>query len=235
MAEQEDLLEAFSAGEDVYKIMAASIYAKEPDAITPEERFVGKQTILGCGYGMGSVRFQSQLKNFGVELDEDECSRIIQVYRSTYSDIPGLWRSANKALDAIKADEVGSLGCDGVLIIEGDKGVRLPNGLHVKYPNLRTEVDEDGSVETVYDFREGRSVRPSRIYGGKLIENVCQALARIVIGEQLLKVSERYKVVMTVHDAIGCVVPTSEVEEGMRYVEDCMKVQPSWALDLPRS
>jgi len=233
LAEQEDLLEAFSAGEDVYKIMAASIYTKEPDTITPEERFVGKQTILGCGYGMGSVRFQSQLKNFGVELDEDECARIIQVYRSTYSDIPNLWRSANKALDTIKADEVGSLGCGGVLIIEGDKGVRLPNGLHVKYPNLRTEVDEDGSVETVYDFREGRSVRPSRIYGGKLIENVCQALARIVIGEQLLKVSEQYKVVMTVHDAIGCIVPTSEVEDGMRYVEECMKVQPTWALDLP--
>jgi DNA polymerase len=120
-----------------------------------------------------------------------------------------------------------------VLDVEGGKGIRLPNGLHVKYPNLRTEVDEDGSVETVYDFREGRSVRPIRIYGGKLIENVCQALARIVIGEQLLRVAKKYKVVMTVHDAIGCIVPTSEVEEGMRYVETCMKVQPEWAPDLP--
>tara|TARA_R110000765_G_scaffold3635_1_gene11351 strand:- start:230 stop:2089 length:1860 start_codon:yes stop_codon:yes gene_type:complete len=233
LAEQEDLLTAFSAGDDVYKIMAASIYKKEAEDISKQERFIGKTTILGCGYGMGSVRFQAQLKNFGVELDEEECKRIIQVYRSTYADIPALWRSAGNALDTIKADEVATLGCNGVLDVEGDKGIRLPNGLHVKYPNLRTEVDEDGSVETVYDFREGRSVRPIRIYGGKLIENVCQALARIVIGEQLLRVAKKYKVVMTVHDAIGCIVPTSEVEEGMRYVETCMKVQPEWAPDLP--
>ena len=233
LAEQEDLLTAFSDGDDVYKIMAASIYAKDPAEVSKEERFVGKQTILGCGYQMGSVRFQAQLKNFGVELDEEECKRIIQVYRSTYSDIPTLWQSAGKALDSIKADQVSTLGYKGLLIIEGVKGIQLPNGLHVKYPNLRTEVDEDGSWETVYDFKEGRSVRPSRIYGGKVIENVCQALARIVIGEQLLRVAKKYKVVMTVHDAIGCIVPTEEVREGMHYVETCMKIPPLWAPDLP--
>jgi len=233
LAEQEDLLAAFSDGDDVYKIMAASIYAKDPAEVSKEERFVGKQTILGCGYGMGSVRFQAQLKNFGVELDEEECKRIIQVYRSTYSDIPNLWQNAGKALDNIKGDKVSTLGCKDVLTVVGNKGIRLPNGLHVKYPNLRTEVDEDGSVETVYDFKEGRSVRPTRIYGGKVIENVCQALARIVIGEQLLRVAQKYKVVMTVHDAIGCIVPTEEVAEGMRYVERCMKIQPTWAPDLP--
>ena len=233
LAEQEDLLAAFSAGDDVYKIMASAIYSKAPEVITKEERFVGKQTVLGCGFGMGSVRFQAQLKSFGVELDEEECKRIIQVYRSTYSDIPVLWQNAGEALESIKADEINTLGYKEILIIEGAKGIQLPNGLHVKYPNLRTEVDEDGSVETVYDFKEGRSIRPARIYGGKVVENVCQALARIVIGEQLLRVAKKYKVVMTVHDAIGCIVPTEEVTEGMRYVETCMKIQPTWASDLP--
>ena len=233
LAEQEDLLAAFSAGDDVYNIMASAIYSKAPEVITKEERFVGKQTVLGCGFGMGSVRFQAQLKSFGVELDEEECKRIIQVYRSTYSDIPALWQNAGEALESIKADEINTLGYKEILIIEGAKGIQLPNGLHVKYPNLRTEVDEDGSVETVYDFKEGRSIRPARIYGGKVVENVCQALARIVIGEQLLRVAKKYKVVMTVHDAIGCIVPTEEVTEGMRYVETCMKIQPTWAPDLP--
>ena len=73
----------------------------------------------------------------------------------------------------------------------------------------------------------------TRIYGGKVIENVCQALARIVIGEQLLRVAQKYKVVMTVHDAIGCIVPEDEVEEGMRLVEKVMKIRPKWAPDLP--
>ena len=67
-------------------------------------------------------------------------------------------------------------------------------------------------MKTVYDTRKGRAIIPNRIYGGKVIENVCQALARIVIGEQLLRVAKKYKVVMTVHDAIGCIVPEDEVE-----------------------
>jgi DNA polymerase I-like protein with 3'-5' exonuclease and polymerase domains len=62
---------------------------------------------------------------------------------------------------------------------------------------------------------------------------VCQALARIVIGEQLLRVAQKYKVVMTVHDAIGCIVPENEIEEGLQYVEKVMKIRPKWAPDLP--
>ena len=71
------------------------------------------------------------------------------------------------------------------------------------------------------------------MYGGKAIENVCQALSRIIIGEQLLAVSKKYKVVMTVHDAIGCIVPEDEAEQGLAYDERCMKVGPTWAKGLP--
>ena len=194
---------------------------------------MGKQTVLGCGYGMGATRFQVQLKNFGVELEEEECQRIIDIYRTTYDDIPKLWRAAGKCLDVIKKNQTTTLGKDDLLEIDGEAGIKLPNGLHIKYPNLRSEVDEDGYTETIYDTRTGRTITPTRIYGGKVIENVCQALARIVIGEQLLRVSKRYKVVMTVHDAIGCIVPEDEVDEGMAYVEKCMRVRPAWAKDLP--
>ena len=67
LAEQDDLVEAFQNGEDVYKKMAAAIYNKEEDAVSKEERFVGKTTILGAGYGMGAVKFSAQLKTFGVD------------------------------------------------------------------------------------------------------------------------------------------------------------------------
>jgi DNA polymerase len=74
---------------------------------------------------------------------------------------------------------------------------------------------------------------PNRIYGGKVIENVCQALARIVIGEQMLMVAKRYRPVMTVHDAIAVIAPQEEIEDAQAYVEQCMQTRPAWAPDLP--
>ncbi|NCX05444.1 MAG: XRE family transcriptional regulator, partial [Actinobacteria bacterium] len=68
LAGQRDLVEAFDRGEDVYKIMASAIYGKPAEEITEQERFVGKTTILGAGYGMGAAKFKAQLKNFGVEM-----------------------------------------------------------------------------------------------------------------------------------------------------------------------
>ena len=233
LAEQDDLVEAFDRGDDVYKIMASAIYDKPEDKIDKEERFVGKTTILGAGYGMGAVKFRAQLKNFGVELEQEECDRIIKVYRDTYPKIPALWRKAGDALDNIIADKSSSFGRPGILDVDGSSGIRLPNGLYIKYPELRKDTDEDGKTELVYKTRKGRALIDTRIYGGKVIENVCQALARIVIGEQLLRVSKKYKVVMTVHDAIGCIAPEDEVEKAMRYVEKVMKIRPKWAPDLP--
>jgi DNA polymerase I-like protein with 3'-5' exonuclease and polymerase domains len=235
LAEQNDLVDAFERGEDVYKIMASSIYVKAQEEISKDERFVGKTTILGCGYGMGSKKFQAQLKTFNVEIEDGEANRIIQVYRETYDWIPTLWGKAGKALDAIINNQTMSLGRAGVLEVEGTKGIRLPNGLYMKYPNLRKITNEQGKTEYVYDTRKGKATVPNRIYGGKVIENVCQALARIIIGEQMLQVAKKYKVVMTVHDAIACVVPEAEAQTAQEYVEMCMKLRPKWAQELPLS
>ena len=98
LAEQDDLVEAFDRGEDVYKIMASAIYGKGVESITKDERFVGKTTILGAGYGMGAQKFQAQLKNFGVTVELDEAKRIIDTYRSTYPKIAAFWKAAGQAL-----------------------------------------------------------------------------------------------------------------------------------------
>lgn len=233
LAGQDDLVEAFAKGEDVYKIMAAAIYGKGVDEITKEERFVGKTTILGCGYGMGEIKFKAQLKTFGVDIDVAEAKRIIDTYRATYSKIPLLWKSTSKVLRAIMENTTAKLGCSDILSIEGRKGVQLPNGLYLKYPNLRTIENTEGNAEVVYDIKKGKAVISTRIYGGKVIENVCQALARIIIGEQMLQISKKYKVVMTVHDAIAVVVPEAEADTAKEYVEMCMRTRPKWALGLP--
>jgi DNA polymerase len=233
LAEQDDLVDAFDRGEDVYKIMATAIYGKKISEITKDERFVGKTTILGCGYGMGAAKFQAQLKNFNVTIELDEAKRIIDTYRTTYPKITELWKSAASALKAVLQNQQTTLGRGGVLKIEGSDGILLPNTLYLRYPNLRILDNEEGRAELVYDTKKGRAVMQTRIYGGKVIENVCQALARIVIGEQMLMVAKKYKVVMTVHDAIACIVPTEEVETAKEYVELCMRMRPSWGTELP--
>jgi DNA polymerase len=233
LASQDDLVEAFDKGEDVYKIMASAIYNKPIEAITKDERFVGKTTILGAGYGMGAKKFQAQLKTFGVDMPQAECERIISVYRKTYPKIPELWKEAGRALLAIIQNQSSPLGRGLALAVEGNVGIRLPNGFYIKYPNLRRWVNDQGKEELVYDTRRGKSIIPNRIYGGKVVENVCQALARIVIGEQMLNIAKKYRVVMTVHDAVCCVVPEHEVDTAREYVEMCMRMRPKWALELP--
>lgn len=233
LAGQDDLVAAFDAGEDVYKIMASAIYAVPIEEVTDHQRFVGKTTILGAGYGMGAAKFQAQLKTFGVEMNLEECKYIIRVYRMTYPKIPQLWDRAGQVLEALRNQKTTKLGRDGVLAVDL-MGIRLPNGMYIRYPNLRLQVDKaTNKEELVYDTKKGKSVIPNRIYGGKVVENVCQALARIVIGEQMLMVARKLRVVMTVHDAVGAIAPVEEADEARKFVEDCMRIRPKWAMGLP--
>jgi DNA polymerase len=233
LAGQNDLVQAFDNGEDVYKIMASAIYNTPVETIGNEQRFVGKVTILGAGYGMGAAKFHAQLKNFNVLADLDEAKRIIDTYRLTYPKIVELWKDAGTALKAILQKQQTSLGRGGLLSVQGENGIILPNGLRLKYPNLRLYENEEGKAEIVYDTKKGKATIPNRIYGGKVIENVCQALARIIIGEQMLMIAKKYRVVMTVHDAIAIIVPKAEAEVAKEYVELCMRLRPQWALELP--
>jgi DNA polymerase len=217
---------------DPYKIMASQIYGIPVDDITDDQRFVGKTTILGAGYGMGPAKFQAQLKIFGVTMDLEECKRIIRVYRETYSMIPKLWRQAGDALEAMANNQTAPIGLSGVLEVCGADGIKLPNGLSLKYPNMRY-IMREGKSEMVYDQKKGRAVIPTRIYGGKAVENICQALARIIIGEQMLMIARKLRVVMTVHDAVGVIAPAAEAYKAREFVEACMRIRPKWATALP--
>ena len=215
---------------DVYKIMASKIYGKPIGDITKSERFMGKTVILGSGYGMGAVKFQAQLKAAGVELELDECEAIINTYRESYPHIPAFWKQADKALKCFMEGATMDIGVvPSALSIAFDPatlrhGFKLPSGYILSYPDLQR--DEDGYS---YKTRNGRT----KIYGGKVIENVCQAVARCVIAEQLVWISSRYKVALTVHDAIACVVPEERGAKAQRFIEKCMRTAPDWARGLP--
>ena len=226
---QVDLVRAFERGDDVYKKMAATIYNKSVDEIDSAQRFIGKTTILGAGYGMGAVKFQGQLKGFGVEVDEEECKRIIQVYRSANGAITGLWRDAQNALMGMYQNERYGVGKEGVLrILPEVQGIRLPSGLIMRYGDLKAEEGDKG-LQFSYKTRRGRV----NIYGGKVIENVCQGIARCVMSDQMLLISKRYPILLTVHDSVVCCVPDSEVDEAAAYVDSCMRHTPAWAQGLP--
>jgi DNA polymerase len=229
LSEQDDLVTAFAEGKDVYKKMASAIYGKPEFEISKDERFVGKTTILGAGYGMGAVKFQAQLKGMGAEVDTDEARRIIDIYRRTNDAVVRLWRQAQNALVNMSRGEAAPLGRRGVLeVVPSETAIRLPSGLLMRYDDLKFDQTDKG-IEFHYKTRKGRT----RIYGGKVIENVCQAIARCIIAEQMLKIGKRYKVVLTVHDAIAVCVPDVEVVPATQYVEECMRWVPEWAKGLP--
>jgi len=229
LAEQDDLTHAFRAGEDVYVKMASRIYGVQESDVTKDQRFVGKTTILGAGYGMGAIKFQAQLKNFGFDMELDEARRVINIYREANWKINKLWRDAQQALVELHSSRKISLGCGSVLeLVPEETAIRLPSGLLLRYDDLKFDTTEKG-VEFHYKTRRGRN----RIYGGKVIENVCQAIARCIIGEQMLKIAKKHRVVLTVHDSVVACVPDEEVDEAQAYIEDCMRWIPDWAEGLP--
>jgi len=222
---QNDLVEQFTVGEDVYRLMASAIYSKDVSDITKDERFIGKTVVLGCGYGMGAEKFKNMLSLQKVSMDKSEAERIISIYREKNFKIKQLWGQGQNALRFILQKRNAPIGQHDVVRVM-DGGLLLPSGITMRYTNLRNDKD-DGFM---YDARKNEVVR---IYGGKVIENIVQALARIVIGHQMLKIAERYKVVLTVHDAVACIAPETEVLEAKRYVEECMRSAPEWAVGLP--
>lgn len=231
LAGQDDLVTDFANNVDVYCKMASRIYGMEVTKENKQERFVGKTVILGCGYQTAKHKLQATLKAATppMELDIDRCDDIIKTYRQTYNKIPLLWRQGEIALETMHSNKSMWLGKEGVLSIEGRMGVRLPNGLYISYPMLHRVKDDNGRDKWQYKDTTGLI----DIYGGKLIENVVQALARIVVAQQLLKISKRYKVVLTVHDAVACIAKKEEASEAVAFVEQCMRWVPKWAAGCP--
>jgi len=228
---QTNLVDAFSRGDDVYSVFASEVYDRPITKENPIERFVGKTCILGLGYGTGAIKLQHTLKTTppGVEIDEYEAKRIVTLYRQTNDKITDLWKECEGALESIFAGEKKSyhLGVHRCLTVNSE-GILLPNGCYIRYPKLTVD-NEDNRIKYKYKSRKGDVY----LWGGAVVENVVQALARCIIGEQMVAIHEKYPVVLTVHDAAVCVVPEAEVQEATAYIVECMSKTPEWATGLP--
>lgn len=226
---QDNIVRAFVNKEDVYKMMASRIYGVPEDQVTSAQRFVGKQTVLGAGYGMGAKRFKAQLAIEGVEISLDEAARIIKVYREANYAIKDLWYSAQTVLTNMVNDQPCTLGLHNVLeVVPSENAIRMPSGLLMRYEKLSTHQGEKG-MQFTYKTRKG----PTNIYGGKVVENICQGIAKCAMAEQMLLISKKYPVRLTVHDSAICVVPDEELEEACHFIDACMNHVPEWAPGLP--
>lgn len=232
LAGQDDVVEQFANGEDVYSIFASKIFERPISKANPVERFVGKTCILGLGYGTGALKLQHTLKTTppGSDVTEEESKRYVDLYREENSKIITLWKDGDGVVKDLSLWEnkkpywFGEHKCVKVT----QEGLYLPNGLWIRYPNLK-KFTEGSKSEYRYESRKG----PVSLWGGSLVENVVQALARIVVGEQMLVIKKRYPVVLTVHDAAVVLVKEEEKDEAEAFIVECMSTPPAWAKGLP--
>jgi DNA polymerase I-like protein with 3'-5' exonuclease and polymerase domains len=232
LAGQNDVVQWYKEERDVYCEFASTVYDRPITKANKTERAVGKTCILGLGYGTGWAKLQQTLKlAAGVTLDEQECKRLVGVYRNVNSKVIDLWRECEEALRDIASWPEGkqpyAIGRHNALYATPE-GIKLPNGLYIKYPGLTWDTSEAKS-KYVYKSRRGFI----SIWGGSVVENVVQALARIIIGEQMLKINEKYRPVLTVHDAVVNVIPETEIDDAMTYIINTMSTPPDWATGLP--
>jgi DNA polymerase I-like protein with 3'-5' exonuclease and polymerase domains len=232
LAGQDDVVEWYREGRDVYSEFASKVYGRPITKKDTTERAVGKTCILGLGYGTGWSKLQQTLKiATGLNLDESECQRLVKVYREVNDKVIQLWKTCDEALRDMSAWPNGKqpyyLDARNALLVT-PKGIRLPNGLYIYYPGLTWDISESKS-KYIYKSRRGMI----SIWGGSVVENVIQALARIIVGEQMLEINKKYRPVLTVHDAVVCVVPETEVDEALSFITTTMSSPPLWATGLP--
>ena len=224
LAKEHDLVHAFSTGRDVYCEFASQIYNRTITKDDKLERYVGKTAILGLGYGMGHARFQDTLKSGSpsVEISEQVAKSIVMQYRGMYPNIPMLWSKMKDALFLMLDRQSVPYG---PLTIENKK-IILPNNMALKYPNLKF-------INNEFTYNQYKTL--IRTHGPRVTENVVQALARIVITDQMLDIQSlpEVDIVMQVHDEIIAIGSQTDSNATMDKIINIMRTPPAWCKDLP--
>lgn len=257
IAGQEDILEGYRQNVDQYCALAADIFLKEVNKKNhPAERQMGKVGVLSCGFGAGEDRFIEivQQWDFGpdkelmqpFQRDVNLIRRAHKVFRNKYYNVVWTWRDyTDRVIPALAAHERVYLDRLSLLQTTDHGTILLPNGRELRYPHLRwkereiewIDVTQQLRRKTVgeweFDVREGKRLVPTRLYGAKLFENVVQALARVIVMDQTVVVSRRYRVVHSVYDEIVCCVPEAQAKECEAYMKEVLCTPPTWAPDFP--
>lgn len=248
--DQEDLLDAFRNADtwdkktmgvargdkrDAYCRFADNIYGREITTEDTLERFVGKVCVLGLGYQMGAAKLQMTLAKGAlggppVFFTLEECRHIINTYRRTNFRIAQGWKVCERIIEDMAAGRSGAHKCISWGGDEDGNGwILLPNGMKLKYPNLRKARGDKDWDEWTYQSGDMRK----KIYGGLLCENLVQALARIIVATQMLWIDQKYRAVMTTHDEVVTLPKKSVAAKCYEYMHKCMTTPLPWCPDIP--
>lgn len=196
--------------------------------LTAEGPVVIHNCILGLGYQMGAAKLQDTFAKgmMGPKVDFtlDECRHFVNTYRSANYMIAALWQKMDHILRAASVGQEGTYKC----LSWGKDYIRLPNGMFLHYPALT--VSENDQIE--YYNKYGISY----IYGGLATENAVQALARIIVAEQMLDIIDadpEYNVMTMTHDEIVVICPDEKADTCLDDMLRIMRTPPAWAPDLP--
>lgn len=246
MAGQWDLVCQFANGEDVYCSFISDALGRK--VVKPDDgdtskaaqemkalRSVGKESILGLGFGMGKYKFHSRLRaipavrNFlGPRLNDGFALRLVEAYRDKYNLVPAFWSEINRCFHGARRGAVMKLGAIRFEPRNTGESVWMvyPNGRRVPYSNLRQQEGKGGDFQWI-------SGSGKKIYGGLLTENAVQGTARDILALGMYACEERgYRVMLTVHDSIILEVPTEQAERALGFVIEVLRTPPSWAPQL---
>ena len=219
-------------GVDLYKQSASEITGTPYENVDKDLRFIFKVVNLSGIYGVGANKMHSILKQGGVEKDLNEVKNIVYAYRRANPELVDAWGNAGTMLESVRSGHHYAMGNGNIITSVPHEGMMKPNGMMLGLPNLRKLKTETGE-SWAYDKLMGRSIIPEYIHPSKTFQRCIQSLARDIIAEQLIQVSKRYPVVMTVHDELVMLCKDTEVDECKSYVEQCMTTAPHWCEDLP--
>ena len=225
LAKEPKLMGKIINDEDIYSDFASIKYGRRITKSDKVERQFGKCSILGLGYNMGAKKFKVTIKaQTGMDINEEEAWRTVDLYRSTYFNVPKLWEQAHALLPLIAAGKVGCIWFATFIKVKKNALV-LPSGLEIKYPNLRQVGDE-----WVYDvYHKVYEAEATKLYGGKMIENICQALAGELCKEAIERAESKGIVcVGQVHDEIISISNILQAQSTSVVLKACMEQAPKW-------
>lgn len=238
LAGEQWVLDAFAAGRDIYCESASAFYGRAITKDDKHERFLFKTNELGCGYGLGWRKYQRVLRQGAlggpsVVLTDDQAQQGINHYRGRHPRVVAMWRTfGDRLLPALAAGTDCTYGCLEI----SDHLIILPNGSSLDYEGMYWGYYEPDQPQPLEEPQWWVPSRKGRVkyYGGKLVENVVQALfSGLLIREAMVRIGERYRVVLQVHDELVLVVPEAEAETALVFGIAEMKRTPTWAPGLP--
>ena len=242
LAGEERVLNVFRGDGKIYEHAAAGIYDVPLEKVTKDQRFIGKVAILALGYQGGVGAFTAMARGYGVEIDEEKANEIKVAWRKANPNIVQFWYDVERAaISAVRSPgEVFKAG----RIMFKQKGsflfCRLPSSRLIcyPYPFICPTTTPWGAMKDVLWFKGQEPLTRGwtilSTYGGKLVENITQAVARDLMAEAMLRLENAgYLVVMHIHDEVVCEVP--EGTGDLKVFETIMAEVPGWAQGLPIS